>query len=157
MTRVSASDPPVSGSDELPARVVVGVDGSEHSIAALRWAARYAAIMRLPLVVVTAWPFPEEPAPLGIEISVPWQEELIHRARAALDEIADECVPTTEGAQVETRVVPGHPAQVLLDETSPDDLLVVGSCGRGAVEKLMFGSVSDRCVRHPRCPVVVVR
>jgi nucleotide-binding universal stress UspA family protein len=138
-------------------KVVVGVDGSEHSLLALRWAALQAATMRAPLEVVTAWTFPEEPAPLGIEILVPWQDELMAQARAKLDQIIAEVLSEDERSDVTAKVVRGHPAKVLLNETSKHDLLVVGSRGRGAFEELVFGSVSDHCVRYAPCTVVVVR
>ena len=147
-----------STSDTRPLnKVVVGVDGSEHSLLALRWAAHQAVTMRAPLEVVTAWTFPEEPAPLGIEIRVPWPEELMAEARAKLDQIIAEVLSESERSQVTAKVVRGHPAKVLLDETAQHDLLVVGSRGRGAFEEWVFGSVSDHCVRHAPCTVVVVR
>lgn len=154
MSKVSAS---VSGTNRSLSRVVVGVDGSEHSLLALRWAAHHAATMRVPLEVVTAWTFPEEPAPLGIEIHVPWQGELIAQAHAKLDELVAACVPEPERSQLVAKVVPGKPAKVLLGEVKENDLLVVGSRGRGAFDTVLFGSVSDQCVRHAPCPVVVVR
>jgi nucleotide-binding universal stress UspA family protein len=113
--------------------------------------------MHVPLEVVTAWTFPEEPAPLGIEIHVPPQIDLIDRARAKLTQIIAEVVPEAERDHVTAKVVPGHPSKVLLEETSGDDLLVVGSRGRSAFEELIFGSTSDHCARHAPCPVVVVR
>jgi nucleotide-binding universal stress UspA family protein len=138
-------------------KVVVGVDGSEHSLAALRWAVHQAAMMNVPLEVVTAWAFPDEPAPLGVEIHVPWHDQLMEQARTRLEQIVADVVPESERSRVTATVISGRPAQVLLKETNEDDLLVVGSRGRGAVELLFLGSVSDHCVRHAPCPVVVVR
>jgi nucleotide-binding universal stress UspA family protein len=138
-------------------KVVVGVDGSEHSVLALRWAAHQAATMHAPLEVVTAWTFPEEPAPLGIEIKVPPQEDLMDEARAKLTQIIADVVPEAERDHVSAKVVPGHPSKVLLEEAGENDLLVVGCRGRSTFEELIFGSTSDHCVRHAACPVVVVR
>ena len=138
-------------------KVVVGVDGSENSLRALRWAARQAVSTDVPLAAVTAWTFPEEPAPLGIEINVPLQDELMEQARTKLGQIVAQVVPEASRARMSTKVIRGHPAKVLLEETTPDDLLVVGSRGRGTFEKLLFGSVCDHCVRHASCSVVVVR
>ena len=151
----SASD--AGEGERPPKRVVVGVDGSEHSLRALRWAAHQAAMMHVPLEVVTAWTFPEEPAPLGIEIKVPWQEDLLNQARARLTQIIAAVVPEAERDHVTAKVAPGHPSKVLLEETGENDLLVVGCRGRGAFEGLIFGSTSDHCARHAECPVVVVR
>jgi nucleotide-binding universal stress UspA family protein len=138
-------------------KVVVGVDGSEHSLRALRWAAHQALTMNVPLEVVTAWTFPEEPAPLGIEIHLPLQEDLVDAARAKLTQIIAEFVPEVEQDHVVAKVVPGHPSKVLLDEAGENDLLVVGCRGRSTFEELIFGSTSDHCARHAACPVVVVR
>jgi nucleotide-binding universal stress UspA family protein len=148
----------VAAPPERPSsKVVVGVDGSEHSILALRWAANEAAMLNVPLEVITAWTFPDEPAPLGIEIHVPIQEELMAQARAKLNQIIDEVIPDTQCARVIAKVIRGRPDHVLLGETNKDDLLVVGSRGGSPFEELVFGSVSDRCVRHAFCTVVVVR
>lgn len=143
---------------EGSSRVVVGVDGSESSLHALRWAARQATLMGVPLQVVTAWDFPERPAPLGIVAEVPWQDALMDEARSKLDEIvtatlADEPQPAHVGAEV----IRGAPAQVLLDEVREGDLLVVGNRGRRALAEFLLGSVSERCVRHASCPVAVIR
>ena len=59
--------------------------------------------------------------------------------------------------QIETKIVYGHPAQVLLDESGDADLLVVGHRGRGAFTGMLVGSVSTHCVTHASCAVVVVR
>jgi nucleotide-binding universal stress UspA family protein len=133
------------------------VDGSQSSLLALRWAARHAAWKGVPLLVVTAWTFPERPAPLGIVAHVPWQEELLAEARRKLDQVIAEVVPADQREHVEAKVVQGGAAQVLLAEATDADVLVVGSRGHGAFEELLLGSVSERCVRYARCPVVVVR
>ncbi len=146
-----------SGRVRSTSNVVVGVDGSDHSLLALEWAAHYALTMHLPLIVVTAWSFPDEPAPLDIDIRVPWQDELMKQARSKLDLIIATHLSEAERSFVTAKVIRGRPAQVLLDETTENDLLVIGSCGRGALEKSLFGSVSERCVRHAPCSVMVVR
>jgi nucleotide-binding universal stress UspA family protein len=143
--------------EETGLPVVVGVDGSESSLRALRWASRHASRMDVPLVVVTAWTFPETPAPLGIPVHVPYQDELIEQARAKLDQIVGEVLPVAERVGVETRVIAGHAAPVLLAESNAASLLVVGRQGDGVFEHALAGLVSERCIRHSACPVVVVR
>jgi nucleotide-binding universal stress UspA family protein len=143
--------------DELGDKVVVGVDGSDSSLAALRWAVRQAVWTGLAVEVVTAWNFPEHPAPLGVEIKVPWPDELLAQAREKLDQIVSEVLSEDERRLVRTKVVRGGAAQVLLEEAHGAALLVVGSRGRSAFQELLLGSVSERCVRHAECPVVVVR
>ena len=138
-------------------RIVVGVDGSEPSIRALRWAARQAESSGATLEVVTAWTFPEHPAPLGIVVHVPWPEELMAEARIKLDEVIRGSLTNIDPRRVHAQVIRGSAVPVLLDAARDADLLVVGSHGGGAVAELLLGSVSDRCVRHAGCSVVVVR
>jgi nucleotide-binding universal stress UspA family protein len=138
-------------------RIVVGVDGSEPSIHALQWAAREAEWSDATLEVVTAWTFPEHPAPLGIVVHVPWPDELIAEASVKLDEVVGEALPNVDPQRIHARVIRGNAVSVLLDATSDADLLVVGSHGRGALAERFLGSVSEHCVRHAGCPVVVVR
>ena len=77
-------------------RIVVGVDGSEPSIRALQWAARQADWSGATLEVLTAWTFPEHPAPLGIVVHVPWPDELIAQARVKLDEVIGDALPNID-------------------------------------------------------------
>jgi len=138
-------------------RIVVGVDGSEPSIRALQWAARQAEWSGAMLEVVTAWTFPEHPAPLGLEIHVPWPDELIAQARVKLDEVIGDALPDMDPQRIHPSVIRGSAVRVLLDAARDADLLVVGSHGRGAMAELLLGSVSERCVRHAGCSVVVIR
>jgi len=153
---VSEADRDVGGGTPMR-RIVVGVDGSEPSIRALQWAARQAEWSGDTLEVVTAWTFPEHPAPLGLEIHVPWPDELIAQARVKLDEVIGDALPNVDPQRIHARVIRGNAVPVLLDATSDADLLVVGSHGRGALAELLLGSVSERCIRHASCSVVVVR
>jgi nucleotide-binding universal stress UspA family protein len=136
--------------------VVFGVDGSDPSRRALLWAARQAAFMRVPLRVVTVWTFPEHPAPLGIVAHVPWQDELMAEAQITLDALVAELVPEDLGVPIETVVIRGNAAKVLLEQARDADLLVVGRTGQSAVAELVMGSVGERCVRHARSPAVMV-
>ena len=137
-------------------KVVVGIDGSNSSLRALRFAARQAQWMDAPLEVVTAWTFPEKPAPLDITINVQNLEHLMDEALAKLAEIIADEVPTHQRKHAYPRVFRGTAAKVLLAESADAQLLVVGSRGLGALEQLLLGSVSERCVRHAPCPVTVV-
>jgi nucleotide-binding universal stress UspA family protein len=148
---------PDAGNGTPIRRIVVGVDGSEPSIRALQWAARQAEWSGATLEVLTAWTFPEHPAPLGIVVHVPWPEELMAEARLKLDEVIRDALPDFDPQRVHAQVIRGSAVPVLLDAARDADLLVVGSHGRGAVAELLLGSVSERCVRHAGCSVVVIR
>lgn len=139
-----------------PQVIVVGVDGSDSSVDALRWAVKQATQTGKQLRVVTAWAYPEHPAPFGIVPNVPLPPDPLAEARRQLDEVTGRAVEHT-GVDVETAVLDGNAAPVLIEASKDADLLVVGSRGHGAFAGLLLGSVSEHCVHHAHCPVVVIR
>lgn len=144
----------MSGADTKPGgRIVVGVDGSHSSLAALRWAHHQAELIGGSLVVVGAWGFPiyiAEPNVWPNDVDL--QSLVQHQLRTAIDrEIPGR---TTVPVSVVTRQ--SSPAMALLEVSEGADLLVVGSRGHGEIAEMLLGSVSLRCVAHARCPVVVV-
>jgi len=143
---------------EVPkSRIVVGVDGSESSIDALRWAARQAELTGATLYVITAWAYPNEPTPFGIVPDVPLPPDHLTEVHAKLDELIEQTLQPPATAEVRSEVVEGHAASVLVDCAGGADLLVLGCRGRGALAEMVLGSVSEHCVRHAPCPVVVIR
>jgi nucleotide-binding universal stress UspA family protein len=136
------------------ARIVVGVDGSDSSKAALRWAARQAGFTGAALEVVAAWEFPTTygwvPAP-------PEDYNFAGFAEKALNEAIDDVLGADVPASLNRRVVEGHPAQVLVDASRGAELLVVGSRGYGGFADALLGSVSTYCVHHAHGPVTVIR
>jgi nucleotide-binding universal stress UspA family protein len=151
----TTNDVIVSG-ESKQSSIVVGVDGSEPSLRALRWAADHAHLTGAALEVVTAWTFPEQPAPLGLEIRVPFQEELMKEAEQKLVQIIADVLPEVRKCLPTHKVVRGNAAQVLLAEADHATLLVIGKRGHAVFEKLLMGSVSERCARGAPCPVVIV-
>ncbi|HVC71471.1 MAG TPA: universal stress protein [Acidimicrobiales bacterium] len=138
-------------------KIVVGVDGSEPSREALEWAARQAELTGARLSVVTAWAFAEEPTPFGIVPPILHESESVQEARRDLEEVVAAVRLRHRLVDVQTGVVMGRAAEVLIKAAQDADLLVVGSRGRGALAGMVLGSVSEHCVRHAPCPVVVVR
>lgn len=139
-----------------PRRVVVGVDGSLSSRSALRWAAAAARRHGCPLVAVRAWLLTSLPGAL----SMPYPPESPEYDRTVGDWLDQEVAEVlSEDVGVEVRCVPvyGAASRVLLHETGPDDLLVVGSRGRGGFASLLLGSVAAQCSQHAVGPVAVVR
>lgn len=137
--------------------VVVGVDGSPASAKAMAWAARYAEALGASVRAVLAWHYPAAagPAPIGVApASVSGEVE--QNKHAELDKAVAATFGDPPRVPVQTKVVYGHPAQVLLDEARDADLLVVGSRGYGGFTGMMLGSVSTHCVTHATCPVTVV-
>lgn len=129
--------------------IVVGVDGSPASRAALQWAVDYAGISGVALQAVIAWHYPST-GMWGIDADF---ESFAH---GALEEALKPVVDAHPEMDIESCVVEGPAAQVLLDVARTAELLVVGSRGHGAFAGMLLGSVSTHCVHHARCPVVVV-
>lgn len=139
--------------------VVVGVDGSEVSSAAVEWAFRAADELGEPLTAVHAWAevthydpslLPLVPSPEELERLYSEEECLLAESLAGLREKHPDVTVTA-------RLVRGHPVRALLDEGSSAALVVVGSHGRGALRGLVLGSVSHGVLHHARGPVAVVR
>jgi nucleotide-binding universal stress UspA family protein len=63
----------------------------------------------------------------------------------------------TDSQRVRSLVTRGHPAQMLLDVAAGADLLVVGSRGHGEFADALLGSVSQNCVHHTPCPILIMR
>ena len=148
------------------AAVVVGVDGSAGGAEALRWAVAEARLRKAPLRIVHAWTYGYTGMPGGFggmggfDSYVSLGIDVVDLQRAAEDLIEKtmaEVAGGVEGIEVERQVVEGAAAQVLIGASVGADLLVVGSRGHGGFVGLMIGSVSQQCVHHAPCPVVVVR
>ena len=137
-------------------RIVVGVDGSSHSVDALRWALRQALASDAAIEVVTSWCWPSYAygyAPLpDIDLATPMGEA----AKAAVA-LALAGVEGAGAVPLATHLVEGDPATVLLDHAKGADVLVVASRGHGTLAGLLLGSVGLHCVSHATCPVLVVR
>ena len=134
--------------------IVVGVDGSEPSKRALRWAADQAKLIGAQLKVVTTW---EYPPTLGWAPPYPSDFDPDEDARKALQETVDAVLGGDPGLVLQLTVTEGHPSFVLTQEARDAELLVVGSRGHGAFAGMLLGSVSEYCAAHSPCPVVVVR
>jgi nucleotide-binding universal stress UspA family protein len=137
--------------------VVVGIDGSAESIAALGWASRYAAAAGAKVRAVHAWHYP---AAFGVPVGKAPESvtaEVEQRMRDDMAQAVAQVYPDPAGGQVEMLLRYGHPVQVLIDESKDADLLVVGHHGHSAFAGMLVGSVSIHCVTSAACPVVVVR
>lgn len=134
-------------------RIVVGVDGSPESRAALRWALGEAKLRHATLEAVCAWSFPimagRDAPPLLVPV-----EELRDDAESTLSSVLGEEAPD---AGITQTVVEGNPADVLVAISDGADMLVVGSRGHGGFAGLLLGSVSSQCSHHATCPLVIIR
>jgi nucleotide-binding universal stress UspA family protein len=134
--------------------IVVGVDGSPTSVAALRWAIEQAKRSGADVIAVHVWEYPYYGDITGSS-GTPSPQVFIEGAHAVLDE-AIAAVDVPEGMRVQPEVIEGSASRLLLDRAAGAELLVVGARGRGGFLHLLLGSVATQCVNHATIPVVVV-
>lgn len=137
-------------------RVVVGVDGSPSSWAAVRWgfdAARRHGCPMLALHACVPTPPPVRGPLIGVE-DVPGLRAAAKRV--VEDELSRE-LPNRADVEVTVEAIHGNPAWTLIEATGSEDLLVLGSRGRGGFASLVLGSVATQVTHHANGPVVVVR
>lgn len=150
---------PPGAEEDGGAGVVVGVDGSPASRAALAFAVETAAQRRAPLRAVRVWQVPslwgsgQHHAPGAHEGDLERAEQTLLDA-----DLASTLAAAGDAAAVDGRgvVVQGHPVEALLRAAAGADLLVVGSRGSGGFRGLLLGSVSRAVLHHARRPVAVV-
>jgi len=134
-------------------RILVGVDGSENSRRALRWAIQQARSRKAVLRPVIVW---QRTFDYGSERYWPVDEDIAEGARKRLTATLAEVVGPDPAVEIEPVVVEGDPGNALCAQSADADLLVVGSRGHGGFAGLLLGSVSTKCAHHSRCPVVIV-
>jgi nucleotide-binding universal stress UspA family protein len=138
-------------------RIVVGVDGSPCSKAALSWAITEARLTGASIEAVTSW---QNPVMYGSSFA--WAPMVYDTSlssimtKVLLDTITEVTTDAEQSVEISPRVVEGHPAQVLLDAARGAQMLVVGSRGHSTLAGIVLGSVSQHCVQHAPCPVVVI-
>jgi nucleotide-binding universal stress UspA family protein len=132
--------------------VVVGVDGSDQSITALRRGVRLATSLEGELEAVIAWHFPRD----GFLYPPMTQWSPEHDAETVVRTAADTVFGDTWPDWFKVVVLQGAPAQVLIDQSAGAELLIVGSRGHGGIAGLLLGSVSAVCAAHAHCPVLIM-
>ena len=139
--------------------IIVGVDGSPASNAAVCWAAHDAVMRRTPLTLMHLAD-PAAPtwsqAPLLDEFA-DWQEAEGRSILANALKIAHEAAGDTVRIPIDSQFMSSAPVPKLVDLSKEAKLIVVGNSGRGALARGLFGSVSSGLVRHAHCPVAVIR
>jgi nucleotide-binding universal stress UspA family protein len=136
--------------------IIVGVDGSTHSLHAASWAGQEAALRDAPLRIVHVtllWPYfvPLVPQPAT------WGESAEAAARELLDEAAVHARAGRTHLEVTTEIIDGSPPEALVATAQGAQLIVVGSRGRGGFAELLLGSVSRHVTSRAPCPAAVVR
>jgi nucleotide-binding universal stress UspA family protein len=150
--------------------IVVGVDGSAGSDAALHWALEEARLRGTKLRVVHVYHPPQLPLTeagvaavggMGVPVVAENADELGRAAEAEATGLIEEVLRRTggdslRGLEIERAALPGPTAQTLIESARDAELLVLGSHGRGGFLGLLLGSTSQQCAQHPPCPVVIL-
>lgn len=156
--------------------IVVGVDGSENALEALRWAVQDAQRRRTTVTAVYVYPPRRERSPHQAALSFvtaesavkrvaaedrAWREERTAEARQKaermLSDMVRHAVPDAPVTIHRIAVEDERPARVLIERSASAELLVVGARGRGGFGGLKLGSVSQQVTVHAKCPVMIVR
>jgi nucleotide-binding universal stress UspA family protein len=136
--------------------IVVGVDGSEGSKPALRFAVEEAALRGDSVRAVCVWQVPVALYAGSAYAATIEPKIYSDTSRDAARQQIDEVVGSGAKAEVELVVREGGAAHVLVEESADAAMLVVGSRGHGGFAGLLLGSVSQQCATHARCPVTIV-
>jgi nucleotide-binding universal stress UspA family protein len=151
------STPDPAGAAATPSgagRIVVGVDGSSSSAGALAWAVRQAKFTGLGLDAVTTWSVPASAAVSG---GLPENFDPAGDAEHALIDAVAAVRAANPDVDLRTVEIEGAAGPSLVDYAAEAELLVIGSRGHGFVAGLLLSSVSEYCVSHAHCPVLVLR
>ncbi len=139
------------------ARVVVGVDGSQPSLADLEWGTFVANATASLLEVITVW---EPTTAFGLVGEgwgvLPSEGDPDAATHQTLDLALTSVFSDQQPAWCQSRVIRGNPAQVMLELSADARMLVVGSRGHGGFAGLLLGSISAACTEHATCPVLVI-
>lgn len=143
--------------------VLVGVDGSPASRAALRWAADYAALHEKGLTLVHVLGaatlgsgLSPAPDPLSSTELATWREGEGRRVLAGACRIVHESLPDDQRGRIARRLIWGAPASVLIEWSSRADLVVLGRRSQETFRTALLGSTGAAVSRHAHCPVAVI-
>ncbi|MFG2177716.1 universal stress protein [Streptomyces abikoensis] len=136
----------------MPGTITVGVDGTDHSLAAADWAAAEASRRDMALRLVHAWVWQPLDTPVAADADVQrrWAADVLREARERVTAAVPDLAVTAE-------LLPAEAVPALLSEAAEADLLALGSRGHGTVVGHLLGSVALKVLRQAVRPVVLVR
>lgn len=137
--------------------VVVGIDGSDSALHAVRWAAAEARSLHCPLHVVhaTVWPLIDYPVPPAVPAH--YRTVMVQEAQEWLQQAADLAAEAAPEVEVRQKLMTGDAGPALVLQCADAREVVIGSRGLGGVTGMILGSTAMVLTHHARCPVVVVR
>ena len=139
-------------------RIVVGVDGSKESLAALDWACAQAEQRGAEVAAVTTWTLPPSPSDPPFA-SFPWGSsvDFTDSSRELLAKAVADVATAHPDVKISQHVLAGNAAATLIEFSKEADLVVVGAKGHGGFTGMLIGSVSQHVLAHSACTVAVVR
>lgn len=147
---------PVADSGVTMRKIVIGLDGSPASIAALDWAYEEALLTGAELTAVHGWIYPYSGERTVVSSArAQMQLDAMEQLKTSLESLG--VLLTSGPIHVHPRLVEKSAVDALLDEANDADLVVIGSRGRGALRSTLLGSVSHSVAQHTNCPVVIIR
>ena len=132
-------------------RIVVGVDGSEESVTALRRAVRIANALNASIEAVSTWRIPSGYATVG-----EYEYSPLDDANAILSGAAKSVFGAKNPQWFTTATFEGNAADILIEQSKGAEMLIVGSRGHGGLAGVLLGSVSAMCAEHAHCPVLII-
>jgi nucleotide-binding universal stress UspA family protein len=132
-------------------RIVVGIDGSEESVTALRRGVRIAEALGASVEAISTWRLPSGYATTG-----EYEYSPLDDADAILSGAAKSVFGATNPEWFSTATFEGNAADVLVEQSVGAEMLVVGSRGHGGIAGVLLGSVSAMCAEHAHCPVLII-
>ena len=140
--------------------MVVGVDGSPASLAALRWAGENAPLLNMAIEAICIWDnisFATDLLAVGFGSSgVVDTTDAENIAKRIVESAAAEIFPDARPHDLQLNTYEGGATEVFLEKSTSAQMLVLGSRGHGAIADLFLGSVSNSCSAKAKCPVLVV-
>jgi nucleotide-binding universal stress UspA family protein len=153
VVRASEGEPSADLIESASPKIVVGVDGSTSSDAALLWAAREADITGATLEAITTWDWVQD---YGWGFVIPHDLDPAADSNRVLEQALEPVRSAFPDVTLEPAVIEGPAAQLLVKASVGADLVAVGSRGHSEFRDVLLGSVSEYCVTHAHCPVLVM-
>jgi nucleotide-binding universal stress UspA family protein len=137
------------------ARIVVGIDGSEQAVEALRWAIGEARLRGAAIDAIDAWDYPYVVVP-GAAVPLHPRGDQAADVEQELEQAIASVAAEADGVTINSIVTEGVPAAVLCEAAKDADLIVIGHGHHGSLRERLLGSVAQEVMRYSPCPVVVV-
>lgn len=149
------------GSEVVDPGIIIGIDGSPGSDAALKWAVQEATMRNVALTVVHAAAYVPDAAPKVEWFGDPAPDELLQQLDTRAQQVLADAVQIVKDTgdhrlRIIHELSSQSPVPALVELSRKADLVVVGSRGQGLVKRMLLGSVSTGLVHHAHCPVAVI-